>query len=387
MRTEPFFNAPLNRRILLASTAGLTAAALCTGLQAEEDSAGIELLETRVISRLKQYYHGWPTLARRGNGELLVVCSGGRQRHVCPFGRVELIRSRDEGQSWSFPRVLLDGPIDDRDAGLCETAEGSLLVTTFTSLAYEPTLEKLSGDDLEQWMSVHQRLEADARQKELGVWMIRSTDGGITWSQRFPALVNSPHGPTQLRDGRLLYAGIELWSAERKVGVTVSSDDGRTWQWLAELPVRDGDSSKNYHELHLVECGSGKLVLHIRNHNPENAQETLQSESMDGGQTWSVPRAIGVWGLPSHLLRAADGRLLMSYGYRRPPFGNQVRISDDEGMTWGAPQTLSSDGLGFDLGYPSTVELANGDFYTVWYERMADSPAAVLRGARWKARH
>jgi len=40
--------------------------------------------------------------------------------------------------------------------------------------------------------------------------MIRSTDGGRTWSPRCSSIVNSPHGPIQLRDGRLLYAGKEL---------------------------------------------------------------------------------------------------------------------------------------------------------------------------------
>ena len=36
--------------------------------------------------------------------------------------------------------MLLDIAIDDRDAGVVETAKGSLLVTNFTSLAYEPFL-------------------------------------------------------------------------------------------------------------------------------------------------------------------------------------------------------------------------------------------------------
>ena len=47
----------------------------------------------------------------------------------------------------------------------------------------------------------------------------------------------------------------------------------------------------------------------------------------------------------------------MSYGYRRAPFGNQVRLSADEGATWTMPMTISGDGAGGDLGYPSTVEL------------------------------
>ena len=42
------------------------------------------------------------------------------------------------GIFWTWPEVVLDGPIDDRDAGVLETRQGTLLITTFTSLAYEP---------------------------------------------------------------------------------------------------------------------------------------------------------------------------------------------------------------------------------------------------------
>ena len=66
---------------------------------------------------------GWPTLARCRNGQLLLVCSGGREAHVCPFGRVELMRSHDQGQTWTWPEIVMDGPIDDRDAGVLETAK------------------------------------------------------------------------------------------------------------------------------------------------------------------------------------------------------------------------------------------------------------------------
>ena len=81
-------------------------------------------------------------MTRRASGELLLVCSGGRESHVCPFGRLEMMRSHDDGQTWTWPEVVLDGPIDDRDAGVLETAKGTILVTTFTSLAYEPLLRK-----------------------------------------------------------------------------------------------------------------------------------------------------------------------------------------------------------------------------------------------------
>ena len=44
---------------------------------------------------------------------------------------------------------------------------------------------------------------------------------------------------------------------------------------------------------------------------------------------------------------------------------------------------ISGDGAGGDLGYPSTVELADGALLSVWYELMKDSKRAVLRQAKW----
>ena len=382
--------------------------------------AGARVHSKRVISMQPRLYHGWPTLARRRNGELLLVCSDGRESPVCPFGRVELMRSRDEGRHWSFPRVLIDGPIDDRDAGVVETAEGSLLVTTFTSIGYADILaraEELESqgkphwtrEKLERWQAIHRRITPAEREIELGSWMIRSTDGGRSWSAPYRCPVNSPHGPIQLSDGRLLYPGKIFWygpsgQSKGRIGVCESTDDGQSWRWLAEIPTREGDDLDGYHELHGVETTEGTLVAHIRNHNTANERETLQSRSTDGGKTWSVPRALGVWGLPSLLLKLRDGRLVMSYGYRRPPYGNQARVSEDHGRTWSGAITISGDGISSDLGYPSTVELNDGSLLTAWYEVM-DNPVpktppsqervqrhlemasrpdlAVLRQARW----
>lgn len=341
-----------------------------------------KVVEVRTIANQPAYYPGWPTLARRKSGELLAAYSGGREAHVCPFGRVELIRSGDGGRSWSWPQVVMDTPIDDRDAGVLETPKGTLLITTFTSLAYQRVRSEAKGWDPEKtarWDSVERATTAEQRRALLGAWMLRSTDGGMTWSAPYRAPVTSPHGPVALRNGRLLYAG-KAYPGEGRIGVCESQDDGVTWKWLASIPARDGDSHENYHELHAVEAADGRLIAQIRNHNKANERETLQSESFDGGKAWTEPRAIGVWGLPSHLLRLRDGRLVMSYGYRRSPRGNHARISEDHGRTWSEPVILSDDGTG-DLGYPSTVELANGELLTLWYE--ARGGKSELRLARW----
>lgn len=368
---------------------------------ARAEAPPAEVLETKIISPQLDLYHGWPTVVRRQNGELWLTWSGGRESHVCPFGQVCAMTSRDDGKTWTFPRVLLDSATDDRDSGVLETAKGTLLATTFTSLAYEDSFKKatmmseqtdkgwvsktMPPERYARWKAAHERLNDEERQAELGEWVIRSTDGGKTWSPRIPTIVNSPHGPIQLKDGRMLYLGKQLWTGEKKIGAAESKDDGLTWQWLSEIPTRPGDEvPKGLHELHAVEAADGTIIAQIRNHNTANKGETLQSESKDGGKTWSLPHSIGVWGLPSHLLKLRDGRLLMTYGHRRPPFGNQARLSTDNGQTWSYEMIISGDGAGGDLGYPSTVELGDGRLLTVWYEKMKEHPHAVLRQAIWK---
>ncbi len=386
---------PTRRRFLSNTVSALAVPAF---VRAAAPAA--QVLETKIISQQPELYAGWPTVARRASGELWVTWSGGREAHVCPFGQVHAMTSRDEGQHWSFPRVLHDSATDDRDSGVLETAKGTLLVTTFTSLAYVPHLEKqasfaelkpkgwetqaMAPEQLARWKAVHERLNDEERKAELGQWVLRSTDGGLSWSNRIPSVVNSPHGPIQLKDGRLLYAGKQLWTEDKKIGVAESRDDGLTWQWFSEIPARKGDAVTNaYHELHAVEADDGTILVQIRNHNEANKGWTLQTESRDGGKTWTEPHPI-CFGLPSHLLKLRDGRLVMTYGHRRQPYGNEARISSDHGRSWSDAITLSGDGIGGDLGYPSTVELADGTLLTVWYEKMKDLKNAVLRQAKWR---
>lgn len=385
----------MSRRTMLSASATAMLATHVHALQAADDAPTFTVDEIKSISLQTDRYHGWPTLARRKNGELLVVCSGGRETHVGPFGRVELIRSFDDGDTWTYARTLLDGPIDDRDAGILETAQGTLLVSTFTSLAYQPGLQKavaaaeqgnpiFSAEKLARWKAVDGRVAKGRHKDHLGCWMLRSEDDGLNWSSAYRVPVNSPHGPVNLSDGRLFYAGVDLWGSGRRVGWSMSSDDGKTWTPLAELPIRAGDDAGQYHELHAVQAADGRLIVQIRNHNTTDHRETLQTHSSDGGRTWAEPYAIGVWGLPSHLLRLSDDRLLMTYGHRRAPLGNQARLSSDHGQTWSEPMVIHGDAASGDLGYPSTVETSPGKFVTVWYEKLKASPLAKLRMARWR---
>ena len=104
----------------------------------------IEKIRTGIIEH--PTYHGWPTVIRTRENKLIAVCSGNRQKHVCPFGRVWMYVSEDNGVSWQGPKALSSGPLDDRDAGICQAADGSLLVNYFTSTSAIFRAKRLSKE-------------------------------------------------------------------------------------------------------------------------------------------------------------------------------------------------------------------------------------------------
>lgn len=340
----------------------------------------------RVISHQPEFYHGWPSLATDGDGTLYLAYSGGREYHVCPFGRVEFMVSRDGGETWSWPRTIADSLTDDRDTGLVVTRGGVLLASFVTSLAYQQHLNdpvrllgKVYGADLEpalaRWRAAELAATPAARTADVGHWLVRSTDRGATWSARYRAPGYNPHGPTPLADGRVFYAV----SDGRKSSAWVSGDDGLTWTHLADLPLRAG-------ELHAVEAADGTLVVHLRDKRPTAAgvkHRTIQTDSRDGGRTWSAPRFLAD-GYPPHLSRLQDGTLLCTYGWRNAPFGIRAKVSRDHGRSWSEEFVLSRDGAGWDIGYPTTVQRPDGELVTVWYEQPAQSHHAQLRQIRWR---
>ncbi|MBR2585611.1 MAG: exo-alpha-sialidase [Thermoguttaceae bacterium] len=404
----------LSRRDLLKSAAALFGAGFLPSAARGAEAPAFEILSVKAISETPDIYYSWPTVGVTKDDELIVVASGGREAHVCPFGRVDMFRSRDQGQTWTWPQTIYDGPMDDRDAGILVTDKGTILVTTFTDPDYDllflrPEEQRrakgekgMSEEQYTRWRKACDRISQTERVRELGCWLFRSTDDGVNWEARRRLPVNSNHGPFQTKSGRIIYPGVELFAKERaeffeqekaagakavpsghRVSVWYSDDDGQNWEYLSAIPAREGDSLENYHELHGVEAEDGTLVVQIRNQNERSNRETLQCESYDGGKTWSQPHEIGVWGLPSHLTRLRDGRLLMTYGYRRDPLGQYARVSDDCGKSWSEPMYIGPNDVSGDLGYPSTVQLSDDSLVSVWYETPAPGAKAIVKMARW----
>ncbi len=114
--------------------------------------------------------------------------------------------------------------------------------------------------------------------------------------------------------------------------------------------------------LHL---GNGRWIAVIRTHSPANMHLL---RSTDDGATWidtgSITRPSEH---PAHLLRLADGRVLLTYGNRiNGQRGVDARFSSDEGATW-TPAVRLIDLPEVDLGYPSSVQLADGKIVTAYY--------------------
>jgi hypothetical protein len=342
-------------------------------------------------------YFGWPTVARTDDGRLLVVSSGLRAEHVCPFGKTVLHESTDDGRTWSESRVIQDAPIDDRDAGIVNLGGKSLLVSWFRSDTRTYLNDKwIAEKERATWPEVFKDWTDEQVAALIGSWVMRSDDGGKTWGKPSRVPVSTPHGPIRLRGGDLLYLGkpFGTWAdmGTGQIAAARSTDGGQTWNVVGRVPVAPRTDASNYHEPHLVELPSGRLVgaIRVETHGKHPLAPAgmphftiMQTESDDGGATWSTPRWVGFKGSPPHLLRHTSGALVMTYGYREQPFGQRVAISRDDGRTWEADWILRGDGPDGDLGYPSTVELADGRLFTVCYQKAAKGEKCSLLWSKW----
>jgi sialidase-1 len=358
--------------------------------------------EHGIICRLpgvKLGYFGWPSVARLDDGSLVVSSSGLRSQHICPWGKTVLNFSRDQGRTWSAPRVINDSPLDDRDSGVVHLGGGRLLVTWFTSdnraFGRDEVFRKWLGDEeLDSWQTTLSGVTDKLVKQWIGSWIMLSDDHGATWSKALRAPVSSPHGPIILANSDLLYLGKDLsGTADGKILASRSQDGGHTWKVQGAVPHYPGTTSTNYHEPHVVELPDGRVVGMIRIENAPGSRleehglvdfSLMQTESEDGGCTWSLPRALGFHGSPPHLLRHTSGTLVCVYGYRQPGYGQRVMLSQDNGATWDWDWIIRDDAPDWDLGYPASVELEDGSLLTVYYQKVTGDAKYSLLWSRWR---
>jgi len=152
-----------------------------------------------------------------------------------------------------------------------------------------------------------------------------------------------------------------------------TTDGGKTFEYVSRVTGKYGDgfaimpASARLSESHIlvaIRCdGSNEFT---------EAQHWIDLyASDDNGATWSyanrpVPDT-GMGGNPPALTKLHDGRLCLTYGYRAEPYGMRAKLSTDDGATWGKEIVLRDDAGNHDIGYPRTVQRADGTMVTVYY--------------------
>lgn len=354
-----------------------------TGMDFDNPNCIATHIETKVLCKQENRYIGWPTITKTKSGELLAVFSGDRDQHVCPYGVVQMIRSQDNGETWSEAKTINNTPLDDRDAGIIETKDGSFVVSWFTSLAFDNEGYYKNNP---AWKRHAGKLGPETRKFWLGNWTRRSTDLGITWEEPVKQNGTAPHGPIVLADGRLLYIGTGKVDGQKVNSVEESKDNGKSWQLISTIKIPDNEDIAYYHEPHVAELPDGKLVAQIRYQPSEKSESYLrQSESFDGGKTWSIAHKTPLWGYPPHLIVLKNGWLLSVYGVRRKPYSERACISKDGGKTWdNKNEIILNHAINGDLGYPASVQLDDGTILTIYYQIDKMGEKTCLMGTKWK---
>lgn len=335
-------------------------------------------------------YFGWPTSVRLKNGKIAVGASGFRLGHVCPFGKSVISYSDDDGETYTAPAAVIDTVLDDRDVGLCPFGDNGLIFTSFNNTVefQRKTNQKCADSTKKAYIDAYlDNITKEAEQKALGNTYRISNDHGVSFGPLLKSPISSPHGPIELKSGNVLWVGTSYKNGYDIMAYELDPTDGKM-EYIGEI---DTSSIKALGRIpcepYAIELDNGIILCHIRadRYDESRAFTLYQSESSDGGKTWSEPIQIleDRGGAPSHILKHSSGVLIATYGYRSLPYGIKVMFSHDGGKSWGEEKYLYSNDISGDLGYPSTVELLDGSLLTVFYAKLDHDGEALILAQKW----
>ncbi|MDF2440576.1 MAG: sialidase [Abditibacteriota bacterium] len=317
-------------------------------------------------------YQAFSDACRLKNGDIVAVFYAGYGHVSYPnaqypkSGWLCLVRSQDEGRTWSEPQVIYDDEEDNRDPHIAQLNDGTLICSFFSLRFPDPKSKSFKGSNPQ---------------------VIRSTDNGKSWSQKATAIETTTpdwycSAPVrEMPDGTCLLPiyhqentsqGMLAWG-----GVVRSRVRGLTW----EKEVAVGAESKLIlpAETDVVLLQDGSLLAALRGHEGKRTQ-MHSALSRDLGQTWSPVQGMGFLGHSPHFLRLSSGELLLTYrGFADDANAKghytALRVSRDDGKTWQGPYQIDS----VHGAYPATVELKDGSILAIYYEEGPKSAVRALR--------
>lgn len=355
----------------------------------------MKILRRGAVSRVTDSffsYQAWPSVCVDENGVIYAVCSGFRMGHMCPFGKIVMYKSRDGGKTFSLPVVVADHFLDDRDSGILYLGNGRMLV----NYCFHPAKTYL--EDFADW------IYSDSG--EAGAGMLRCYNdvpesqraGGCFYKildnygetageeKRLP--VHAPHGPVMLKDGTIFYLGKEIFTGDPdrdgRFSVYTSKNGGESFEKLSDCEVPDGYGRDTFHEPYCAQLPDGRIMAAFRSHLTDNDDyfTIMVTFSSDGGVTWSDWQKTGICGSPPHLLTLRDGRTVLTYGRRVPPYGIYGRMITPEGVIT-EDEFMLAECPDDDIGYPATAELPDGSLFTAYYSKYGSDKTTSILSVKW----
>ncbi len=338
-----------------------------------------------VIYEDTSFYAAFPSVIKSEDGEILVAFRRAPDRtvfqekstnHVDPNSYLVLVRSRDNGLSWSKePELISAHPFGgSQDPCLLKLKDGTLLCTSYT-WAY------IRGDVEDLRQPVFEAIEGVVF---LGGYVMRSSDMGNFWDGPFtppsipPEVKYSALGeplPAYNRgalweghDGRIFWV-VAASSDPNDLSRTsnyllISEDKGLSWQYSCPVAV---DDEAAFNETSVYETPKGDLVAFIRSARLED--QACIARSTDGGDSFGPWQKMGFQGHPLQALRLPDNRVFLVYGYRHKPYGIRARILNAECTDYGTAEEIiiREDGGSTDIGYPWAVMLDENRVLVTYY--------------------